>query len=454
LCWWNSSVGAEIALAILWDINPGRSDNWPDSSYPDSFTVIGDELFFAAQDESNSTRVWVADGDLQIYALEDLTIEHTVDSYDYSAVAFRELNRTELIIFTANGVFKYDRELNETNPIYFGHILEPNDYQFFDYGDWFYFQASNTDTGCELIAFQQDSDGLVETALPIDNLQFPQNFLVFQDLLFFVAIDNITSSGQSLYYINDATHNGTADRIDFNFSALNTPPVVVNDKIFLLSTTKDNKLELNILDSNLTLTLIQDFDEGYVATAMSILGDYVVFGLTGNLWVSDGVTATLILETYDYFTTEPSVATVFKDKLYILSLNNIFFTNATAAGTGPLLVDFSVFAPRNLVVVEDKLCFFALTISESRVPADRYDLWCGDGTPEGTATVSVSWPNNQALLPNSVFLTVFNGTLVFPALSNEVGLEPCVIVFGVSAALQAGIAISTLLLLGLHLVLW
>jgi hypothetical protein len=99
-------------------------------------------------------------------------------------------------------------------------------------------------------------------------------------------------------------------------------------------------LELNILDSNLTLTLIQDFDEGYVATAMSILGDYVVFVLTGNLWVSDGVTATLILETYDYFTTEPSVATVFKDKLYILSLNNIFFTNATAAGTGPLLVDF------------------------------------------------------------------------------------------------------------------
>jgi hypothetical protein len=52
-------------------------------------------------------------------------------------------------------------------------------------------------------------------------------------------------------------------------------------------------------------------------------------------------------------------------------------------------------------------------------------------------------------------LTVFNGTLVFPAGSNEVGVEPYVIVFGVSAALQAGIAISTApLLLGLHLVLW
>lgn len=131
LCWWNSSVGAEIALAILWDIYPGKSDYWPPSSFPNSFTVIGDELFFSAQEESNSTRVWVADSDLQIYALEDLTIEHTNDPYDFSAVTFRELNRTELIIFTANGVFTYDRELNETNPIYFGHILEPNDYQFF-----------------------------------------------------------------------------------------------------------------------------------------------------------------------------------------------------------------------------------------------------------------------------------------------------------------------------------
>ena len=106
--------------------------------------------------------------------------------------------------------------------------------------------------------------------------------VVFQDLLFFVATDNSSASSQSLYYINDATHTGTAERIDLNFTALNTPPVVVNDKLFLLSTKEDNSLELNILDSNLTLTLLQDFDESYYVTAMNILGDSVVFGLNGQ----------------------------------------------------------------------------------------------------------------------------------------------------------------------------
>ena len=454
LCSWTSGVGAEIALAVLLrDIHPGKSDDWPRSSYPDSFTVIGDNLFFAAQEEEDSTRVWVADSDLQIYALEDLMIEHTTDSYYYSAVTFHELSSTELIIFTANWIFAYDRELNETRPRYFGHDLEPNDYQSFDYGDWFYFQASNTETGCELLALRQDSDGLVTTALPIDDLQYPQTFVVFQDLLFFVAFDDISANSQSLYYINDATHNNTAERIDLNFTALNTAPVVVNDKLFLLSTKEDTSLELHVLDSNLTLTLVQDFVESDYVTAMTALGDSVVFGLMGSLWVSDGVTATLLLETFDYFRTDPSMATVFKDKLYILSFANVFVTNGTAAGTGPLL-NALVTDTRNLVVVEDKLCFFALTISESGVPSDSYDLWCGDGTPEGTAIVSVSWPNNRALLPSNVFLTAFDGKLVFSASDDEVGQEPWAIVFGVSAAWQAGLAFSAVLLLGLHFVLW
>ena len=361
--------GTTDGTRLVKDINPGTTDGYfepftpnLDSSSIGDLEILGDRVYFAADDGENGSELWATDG----------TTEGTQLVKDiYSGV---DSDRT----------YFYERE-GKSRPIESSIPFDSRPAYLTEFADKLYFAASDAENGRELWATDGTAEGtqLVKNInLEVDesgdvNSSNPGNFTEVDGKLYFSATDSET--GTELW-VTDGTAEGTQLVKDINLVESGNADV---------SATSDSISPIGVF--------IEFEDKLYFTADDGINGD--------ALWVSDGTAeGTQLVKdinstTFDNgrvsYSQSPEISsfTEFNDKLYFaaddgINGNELWVTDGTTEGT-QLVEDFNPGSldddldnnysglPRNgeLTVVGDELFFAA---NDGEIGTELYKLTVDD----------------------------------------------------------------------------
>ena len=353
------SDGTTEGTKLVKDINPGITESYfypfelrVDSSIPQELTVIGDLVYFTADDGENGRELWVSDGTTEGTKL----VKDINPGFDDSEYIYAKIGKS--------------RRLENPRPL----DSFPDDLT--EFNGKLYFSADDGETGDELWV----SDGTEAGTKLVKDIEptiseygdpygsSPSNLIEFQDRLFFSASNS--EQGNELW-VTDGTTEGTQLFKDINPG---TPPNSFGS-VFIDSSPRN----FFVFDDKLFFTA----DNGSVGQ---------------ELWVSDGTSeGTKLVKDI-----EPTV--------------NTSYDGESVFPEGSYVYEFTEFNGR--------LYFTADTNETGR------ELWVTDGTTEGTQLVEDLYPGSNdsyaSVFPNSsrpYFLTVVGNELFFAADNGETGTE-------------------------------
>jgi len=374
------------------------------SLYSQDFTLIGDYTFDPLLIYNNKMIGFTKDNNISNFISTDGTSEGAIileenlrapyphwkskglgwtvydDKVYYAAGG---LSSIELWVTDGSQIGTYRLKKLLSNPNIYG-----NPKYFKNYNGKFYFNglALNENDYTEQI---WESDGTEEgtqvlTVLPYSNLHLPNEripepckFNVLNDKLYFEAYENEL-------WKTDGTAEGTEQvkNIGFNHRII-SEIIPFQDKLIFVT---------NI--------------------------HYTSPGTEYNLWVSDGTTdGTYILqELEDRYSPDEwgnnnsqtkRRFTVYDDKLYFMTLNNLRVTDGTAEGTSIVQTFENGLGDRSYEIINHNGKMYFIQSS--------YDLWESDGTTEGTSIIqgpNDSWTSigGLALSNNLLYFFAYNGT--------------------------------------------
>jgi ELWxxDGT repeat protein len=417
------SDGTAEGTQRLKDINPGRANGVPTSSYPSNLTEVDGKLFFTANDGITGDELWVSDG-----TAEGTQLLKDINPSSNPGSNFNPLSPSNLTEFEGKLFFTADdgaigRELWVSDGTAEGTQLlidinpgtAPSDaFNFTEVEGKLFFSADDGATGRELWV----SDGTAEgTQLLIDinpgssPSGFPyssnaSNFTEVDGKLFFTADDGTTGSE---LWVSDGTAEGTQLLIDINpgsnpyfgfpYSSNASNFTEVDGKLFFTADDGTTGSELWVSNGTAEGTqLLKDINPGanyYGLPVSSGAHDFTELdgklfftandGATGReLWVSDGTAeGTQLLKDINPggfngspYSSDASNLTIAGDLLFFTADDDVtgtelWVSDGTAEGTqlfqninpGFLVNDSTRLNlssdPRNLSVVGDQLFFTA-----------------------------------------------------------------------------------------------
>ena len=443
----NNNLGQVV---LVEDIRPGRSSSL---FYSGDFTEFNDKLYFAADDGTLGSELYVSDGTRNgTQLLTNISPEdNRYDLYSGNSFPrnFAEFNGK--LYFSAAGVGRVGSELFVTDgtsegtqlvkDIYPGIFIIRAVYEinssspdnFAEFNDKLYFSADSPD-GRELFVTDGTTEGtkLVKDIFPgIFNIRryppaydsSPDNFTEFNGKLYFSAD---SPDGRELF-VTDGTTEGTKlvkdifpgrevyeDRVSFYYPVTRTvrnnssPRYITkfNNKLYFTATDGESGSELFVTDGT--------------AEGTKLFAD-----------INPGSGSSINLEDRPNFTE-------FNGKLYFSaddgeSGNELFVTDGTTEGTN-LVKDINPGSGSSSVVVEET--DFGITTSFYDSPFTEFngklyfsandgtsgeELYVTDGTAEGTNLVKDINPGSGN--SNIYNLTEFNGKLYFSANDGTSGEE-------------------------------
>ncbi|MEM7591639.1 MAG: hypothetical protein AAF383_08990 [Cyanobacteria bacterium P01_A01_bin.83] len=237
------SDGTAEGTQLLVDINPGFNEDYGYAygSYPSNFIVFEDRLFFSANDGENGNELFVSDGTAEGTQLL-VDIDPGISDYGYADSSFPSSfavfedrlffgaddgeNGKEL--FVSDGTAEGTQLLVDINPgISYGNIdgSFPSDFVVFE--DRLFFSADDGENGKELFVSDGTAEGtqlLVDIDPGISDYGFvygygsyPSNLTVFNDELFFTADNGETGTELFKLIFDDAdVITGTSDADDLD----------------------------------------------------------------------------------------------------------------------------------------------------------------------------------------------------------------------------------------------
>lgn len=363
---WKSD-GTAAGTVRVKDINPGSAGGFPDTFYAKALTVVGNTLYFAANDGTSGYELWKSDGtDAGTVRVKNINPGAGLGSSPGYLTAVGST-----LYFTANdGTSGY--ELWRSNGTEVGTVLvrdvdpgaiDSAPSSLIAIGTTVYFSACTTATGCELWKSDGTTDGtvLLLDITPGGNMDgayhgFPQLLTAVGGTLYFTA-NNVPQTGNLIVangtqlWKSDGTPTGTVMLKDL------APPAAGGGSYPSNLAAVGSTLYFNAFDA-----------------------------INGTeLWKSDGTEAGTVMV---------------KDINPGAGSSNVFGSALTPVG----------------VAVGDTLYFSA---SDG---ASGYELWKSNGTDAGTVRVKNINPG-AGLSSFPSFLTAVGGTLYFTANDGAMGVE-------------------------------
>ncbi|CAM1370024.1 ELWxxDGT repeat protein [Tenacibaculum xiamenense] len=381
---WYSNGTSEGTMMIK-DIKQGQN-----SSNPSSLLIVGNTLYFTADDGIHGSELWKSDG-------------------------------------TETGTVMVKDILPNNSSSYNGP------YNLIDYNGMLFFTATNDDDGYEL----WKSDGTEAGTIMIKDINpngngNPSDLFVFNNSIYFIANDGI--NGTELWK-SDGTEDGTTmvKDISQNYSGLNSGNqfLTLNGFFYFFANNETNGTELWKSDGTEDGTVIvKDIRVGSNSSANLLKGssinNFIIFeandGTNGTeLWKSDGTESGTSMIKNINSTNFNSISynnsyIAYNNEVYFLADDNvhgteIWKTNGTEDGT-TLLKDInngnsSISVEKfHLDQVNNKLLFFTNSSNSS-----NRTLWVSDGSSNGTFELSNITDSNISGLEEN-FVTINNSTIV------------------------------------------
>ena len=270
------------------DINPGS-----DGAYLSNFTVMGDKLFFNANDGTHGAELWISDGtETGTQLLKDINPgSDGSDSWGFTEVGdklfFRANDGTHgAELWVSDGTETGTQLLKDINPgsddsfIYTDHFPVVGDKLFFRADDGNHgaelWVSDGTEAGTQLL---KDISGGTSSGLGNSSYRF--EFTVWGDKLFFRADDG--THGWELW-VSDGTEAGTHLFKDINPGGSDSFPgnfAVVGDKLFFAASDSTHGWELWVSDGTEAGTqLVKDINLGSNGSSFeepTVMGDKLFF---------------------------------------------------------------------------------------------------------------------------------------------------------------------------------
>jgi len=446
------SITSQAQLSMIKDLQTTVNTA---GSNPNSFFVANGVLYFVADDPSTGNELWRTDG---------TTTQLVKDIKTGSGSSFPINLPVNFVVYRDTLYFQaddglYGKELWKSDgtdggtemvsDIYSGSsghggINSSSPQNFIVYKDSLYFQARDNN-GAELWKTDGSESG---TRMVKDiytgssgggaNSSNPQNFVIVNNILFFVATNKNT--GPELWK-SDGTAAGTMMVKDINPGTKTTDPpprLFTGIDSILYFAANDGTHGEELWRSNGTASgtyMVKDILTGSAGSTIDKMiswGKKIYFsaddGTDGvELWKSDGTAAGTVLIN-DLNTgnspSYPDYLTLFNGALYFAANDgfsgfelyktdgiNITQVKDILPGTG------ASSSPNLLTICNNTLYFGAQTTNGN-------ELWKSDGTLAGTVLVKDIWPGSTSSNPRD--LTAFNNKIYFGAETASSGREPWV----------------------------
>ncbi len=285
------------------DINPSGS------SSPSFLTVYNSKLYFTATDGTNGYELWEYDGTNTPSITEEMRVGAGGGSPKYMTVFQNELFFAATDGTVAEEVYKYDgTSISLVANIYDGSNGSTPSY-FTEYKNKMYFSAyGNSESGVELYSYDGTSVALVADIDTAHLAQYgagsssqPQNFFVFNDLLYFRATDGIGYKTWKYDGVNAPT-------IDTNLPDNAGNFIIFDSKLLFRSYDATTGTELWQYDGTTAATMVYDINpgtgSGIGGNKFTIFNNKLIFNATDGvngleMWQYDGVnTPSIIADIY------------------------------------------------------------------------------------------------------------------------------------------------------------
>lgn len=415
------SDGTAAGTFQISDLNPGAASSVPNLEPGDPVdniytlaAVVGNQLYFAANNGLLGTELWVTDGTAAGTRLVSNIYTETSSSTINSSYPRNLINVNGTLFFSAisrnngrelwqsNGTAGGTRMVVDLTPGFTGGLTVTNYVgSWASIGDTLIFTGANYVTnsfGNEPYAYNQATATLtlLKDIYPGSLSSFPLNYHSYRtpagvDLVAFGANNN--STGGELWF-TDGTPGGTFLARDINLGS--------------------------------TGSLLGNFTSNFNYDEFTTVGDKFFFraddGNVGReLWLSDGTTSgtNLVVDAATgVFTSDPTYLADVNGTLFFASRGNTFTntlykSDGTAANTTVVTSGLSgvqIQSPRDIVAIRD-FAVFAVDRTTGAVDRSR-ELWVSDGTtgntqPANTArNTSLLDPQGLVAIGNTAFMTV------------------------------------------------
>ena len=403
------SDGTAAGTVLVKDINPGTG-----TSIPGGFAASGTKVVFTATELSGGSELWITDGTAAGTTLLCNINTSTANGYGVSGVVSPGVLIGNSLYFAANNgvngteLWKSDGTAAGTMMV---KDINPGASSIGNFspaviGNFVYFQASDGVNGFEL----WKSDGTAAGTVMVADISagtgnsLPQGLTNINGTLYFNAIDG-SARGVELWK-SDGTAAGTVLVKDINSgsgSSIPTGFTNVNGTTYFTANDGVNGAELWKTDGTSAGTVmvknILPGSGGGSVTILGALGSKLLFaandGVNGSeLWLSDGTTAgTAVLKDIAAGSTSssPNSSSVNGGTMYFVANNvtngfELWRTDGTAAGTSIVLDIFP--GTSSSGIQSPKVVNGALYFSAQNAVANGLELWKSDGTAAGTAMVA------------------------------------------------------------------
>ena len=445
---------------VIKDINGGS-----DSSYPSALTVFNNELYFQADDVIHGSELWKSDGTAYgTVMVKDINTERNWDEYvngDSNPHGFTVIGNI-LYFLADNGINGY--ELWKSNGTTNGTVLVKDIYSgsgdsylsdLTAIGNTLYFRASDGTNGYEL----WKSDGSEAGTVMVKNIRsgssssYPELLTAIGNTLYFSANDG--TNGKELWK-SDGTVSGTVMVKDINVGGGDSSPislVTVGYTLYFSANDGTNGTELWKSDGTASGTaMVKDINNGSSSIyrdgsgsgsgcyELTAIGNTLYFqaddGIHGcELWKSDGTPSGTVMvkdinsgsgSSSDFYYYPPSTSV--GNTLYFIADDGtngyeLWKSDGTVNGTMMVKDINSGSGSSNLA---------GLTAIGNTIyfPADDgtygSEPWKSDGTANGTMMVldinsgtTSSNPFQFMALGNTIFFTAFHETAGFELFINH-----------------------------------
>jgi len=425
-------------------------DIWPGtiSSNVSNPIVYANKIFFVADDGTNGREVWLSDGtESGTLILKDIRTDLGFGSFPNS---FTIAN--DLLFFSASDSNATQPQLyvtagDEASTVKLTTNLLNAPDRLYGTATSLYFRGRNDGIeGREL----WKSDGLISgTEMVIDltpgggQNSNVNHFQEFNNKIYFAAITTLQGSPNTgiELFLSDGTSAGTELVVDINAGTAHGDPsnlFAFNNKLFFTAQSPDYGREMFSVNTTGTLELLKDIQVGATGSSpieMIVHNGLIYFsatdGINNNgreLWISDGFSnGTQLLKDINPATvgnrdSNPTNFTSLGTDLFFVAKDNIngfelWKTDGTSAGTA-MVKDISPTGssnPQELTVYNGKLYFTADDGVNGR------ELWVSDGTSNGTQIVVELIGGSSG--SDISDLIVFENELYFAANDDTTGQE-------------------------------
>jgi len=303
---WKSNGTANGTMMVK-DINSGNSSSYPySSSYPDELTVVGNTLYFVANDGVNGMELWKSDGTTNgTMMVKDIWTGTTgYGGAGGLAVLGNTLYFSGYDVVNGRGFWKSDGTSNGTIMLKGGFYGGPHTDDSVAIGNILYFGANDGYNGSEL----WKSDGTVSGTVQVKDIASgstgcsPSRFTAVGNILYFEC----SQTGE--LWKSDGTTLGTV-KVTTTTSIGNAGYTVVGNLLFFYADAGINGHELWKSDGTASGTgMVKDINQNLSAahqgnsdvTSLTAVGNTLYFqaddGINGReLWRSDGTTSGTVM---------------------------------------------------------------------------------------------------------------------------------------------------------------